>query len=95
MRGRIIIAALALMLLGLQWRLWVAEGGVTHAHTLQTQVAALEAEIEQLRQRNGRLAAEVQDLNVGSRALEARARTALGMIEQDETFYLVVSTDGP
>ncbi len=95
MRSRITIGLLVLMLLGLQWRLWVAEGGVTHAHALRTQVAALQSELEQLRQRNGRLAAEVQDLNVGSLAVEARARTSLGMIEQGETFYLVVSTDRP
>jgi cell division protein FtsB len=88
---RLATAALALMLLALQWRLWVAEGGVTHTMALQTQVRVVEAELEQLAQRNTRLGAEVQDLASGSQAVEGRARRSLGMVERGETFYLVVA----
>ena len=58
---------------------------------LQTQVQVAEAEIEQLSLRNARLAAEVQDLETGSQAIEGRARNSLGMIARGETFYLVVA----
>ena len=92
MHLRLLSVVLGLMLVGLQWRLWVADGGITHAYTLKTQIAALDSELEQLRARNARVAAEVQDYAVGSQAIEARARTALGMIEPGETFYLVVTT---
>jgi cell division protein FtsB len=46
--------------------------------------------------RNSRLAAEVQDLKSGTAAIEERARSDLGMIGPNETFYQVVepaSTD--
>lgn len=91
MHRRIATVALALMLLALQWRLWVAEGGVSHTLALQTQVSVVQAELEQLRLRNAQLAAEVQDLDTGSQAIEGRARNSLGMIARGETFYLVVA----
>jgi cell division protein FtsB len=81
---------LALTLAGLQWRLWVADGGIAHTQRLRTQVAIQEADNERLRARNAALDAEVTDLKSGLAAIEARARTTLGMIKQSETFYLVV-----
>lgn len=88
---KLLTAVLLVLLAHLHWRLWVADGGFSHAHRLKTQIAAMEAELEQLRARNRRLAAEVQDFQMGSEAIESRARTALGMIDPSETFYLVVS----
>jgi len=94
MHRRIATIVLALMLLALQWRLWVAEGGISHTLALQTQVSVVEAELEQLRLRNAQLAAEVQDLDTGNQAIEGRARNSLGMIARGETFYLVVAPGG-
>jgi cell division protein FtsB len=91
MNNRVAIAVLALMLTGLQWRLWVAEGGVAHTHRLKAQVQAQQEENEKLRVRNAARDAEVRDLGSGTAAIEARARTTLGMIKQNETFYLVVA----
>lgn len=88
---RAAIALCVLMLAALQWRLWVADGGVAHTHRLKAQVQAQREENEQLRVRNAARDAEVQDLNSGTAAIEARARTTLGMIKQGETFYLVVT----
>lgn len=85
------IAVLALMLVGLQWRLWVADGGVAHNHRLRAQLQAQLEENDKLRARNAARDAEVRDLGSGTAAIEARARTTLGMIKQNETFYLVVS----
>jgi cell division protein FtsB len=91
MHRRIATVVLALMLVALQWRLWVAEGGISHTLALQTQVKVVEAELAQLSLRNAQLAAEVQDLDTGSQAIEGRARNSLGMIGAGETFYLVVA----
>ena len=91
MNNRVAIAVLALMLTGLQWRLWVADGGVAHTHRLKSQVQAQQEENAKLRARNAARDAEVRDLGSGTAALEARARTTLGMIKSDETFYLVVA----
>ena len=90
MSKRVILAVLAALLLGLQWRLWVANGGIAHTHRLKGEVAAQAAENERLKARNATLDAEVQDLNAGKVAIEARARTTMGMIKEGETFYLVV-----
>lgn len=90
MLRRAIIALLVVMLAGLQWRLWVSDGGLTHTHRLKQQATVQIAENERLRQRNAALDAEVRDLNSGVDAIEARARNSLGMIRPGETFYLVV-----
>lgn len=90
MLQRATIAVLVLMLAGLQWRLWVADGGVAHTHRLKVQTEIETAENERLRTRNAAMDAEVQDLNSGVAAIETRARSTLGMIRPDETFYLVV-----
>ncbi|HWU68495.1 MAG TPA: cell division protein FtsB [Stenotrophobium sp.] len=87
---RLTLIVLAVLLAALQWRLWVADGGVTQTHQLQVQVDKQRAENEQLKVRNAALDAEVADLNSGVQAIEARARTSMGMIKPGETFYLVV-----
>jgi len=81
-----LIAALVL----LQYRLWIADDGYREVWQLKAAVAAQEAENQGLRQRNGQLKAEVQDLKKGLTALEERARHDLGMIGAGETFYQVV-----
>jgi cell division protein FtsB len=91
MNSRAVLIVLSLMLAGLQWRLWVADGGVSHAHQLKRELAQMRTENERLRLRNQALDAEVIDLNSGVQAIESRARTTLGMVRRDETFYLVVS----
>lgn len=85
-----ITAVLALMLLGLQWRLWVSDDGVASRQALRQQVQDAQDENRQLAVRNAELDAEVQDLKSGQAAIEARARTTLGMIKPTETFFLVV-----
>lgn len=85
-----IIAVLALMFVGLQWRLWMTDEGVSSRERLQATVQLALAENEQLSIRNAELEAEVKDLKSGQAAIEARARIALGMIKPSETFFLLV-----
>jgi cell division protein FtsB len=82
--------SLALVILLLQYRVWVSEGGVRELDRLQKAVAAQRSENDQLAERNRQLAAEVRDLKTGLDALEERARSDLGMIAPHETFYQVV-----
>lgn len=82
--------ALVVLLLALQWRLWVADGGLGEAHRLHEQLKQAQMENEQLRLRNFEMDAEVKDLNSGHAAIESRARISMGMIRPDESFYLVV-----
>lgn len=86
----ILIGLLAVLLVGLQTRLWRGEGGREAVDALQHQVEAQAHENGGLRQRNDALAAEVEDLKSGEAAVEDRARSELGMIKPGETFYRVV-----
>ena len=83
-------AALALVLILLQYRIWVSDNGVRQVEHLRQAVAAQQSEDTQLAERNRQLAAEVRDLKTGMDALEERARSDLGMIARNETFYQVV-----
>jgi cell division protein FtsB len=88
---RIIAAVLAVLVLALQYRLWVSDGGMREVWRLRDEVAAQRAENEKLKERNRTLVAEVQDLKQGTTAIEERARTDLGMVGNSETFYQVMS----
>lgn len=81
---------LVVMLVALQGRLWFGDGGVRDVWALERAVSAQEAENERLNTRNRALLADVRDLRVGLAAVEERARSELGMIGRDETFYQVI-----
>ena len=83
-------AALAVVVLLLQYRVWLSEDGVRGVARLKHDVALQTTENEQLAERNKQLGAEVRDLKTGMDALEERARSDLGMIARSETFYQVV-----
>jgi cell division protein FtsB len=83
-------AALVIVVLLLQYRIWLSGDGVRELRRLETAVAAQRAENDQKVERNRQLAAEVRDLKSGMQALEERARSDLGMIANNETFYQVV-----
>ena len=88
---RIVIAFLVVLVLGLQYRLWVSDGGMREVWRLREEVSSQQAENEKLKERNRTLVAEVQDLKQGKTAIEERARTDLGMIGNNESFYQVMS----
>lgn len=77
----------------MQGQLWFADDGYRKTRSLRQAVAAQTREDERLKARNAVLDAEVTDLKQGSDAAEERARTDLGMIGRDETFYQVVPAD--
>ncbi len=85
---RAILTGLLLMVVFLQYRFWLGDGGYADKRKLQAQVATQLAEVEKLRARNAALQAEVDDLKSGVAAVEGRARSELGMILPGETFYL-------
>jgi cell division protein FtsB len=88
----VLIILLALLLL-LQARLWVSDGGYRAAWRLTAQVAAQQDENEALRERNRALEAEVADLKTGFEAVEEIARSELGMIRSGETLFQVVDIE--
>ncbi len=74
----------------LQLRLWLSDEGVREVDRLEKAVAGQQDENASLEARNDRLAAEVRDLKEGMTAVEERARSDLGMVGANESFYQVV-----
>lgn len=81
---------LVVLLLGLQWKLWLGDGGMREVRWLRQQVQAQDAQNAGLERRNQALSAEVDDLKQGRQAIEGRARSSLGLILPGEVFYQVV-----
>lgn len=79
-----------MLLLLLQYKLWIGDGGLLEVWQLHHSLRTEARENERLRERNKALEAEVRDLKIGLEALEERARTELGMIRDGETFYQIV-----
>ena len=80
-------ALLVFILIGLQVRLWVGEGSLAEVDSLQEQ------ENNKLRQRNLALLHEVRELRQGTEGIEEKARSDMGMIKDDETFFLYIPPD--
>ncbi len=88
-------AALAAALLMLQYRVWFSTDGVSEVMRLRKAVAAQQSDNQRLSARNRQLAAEVRDLKQGYSALEERARSDLGMVAKNETFFQVGPIESP
>jgi cell division protein FtsB len=85
-----LVTILSVMLLSLQYSLWFSDSSLISTWRMQQ---AIETQIQQnktLRERNLALDAEVRDLKTGTAAVEERARSELGLIRTDETFYQVI-----
>ncbi|ALP53130.1 cell division protein FtsB [Candidatus Tenderia electrophaga] len=85
-----IIAILVILLLSLQYKLWVGQGSFAEVSRLQQAIEKQRTTNARLRGRNAALDAEVQDLKKGVEAVEERARSELGMIKKDETFFQII-----
>lgn len=91
---RYLFLALLVLLVLLQYRLWVGEGSFAEVWRLHQDVAEQQTENTRLRERNEALDAEVKDLKQGLDAIEERAREELGMIKEDEIFYQIIEEEG-
>jgi len=90
LRSRWLLVLLAVAGLGLQAKLWFSDDGYRKTLKLRNAVAEQHELNDALRARNAALDAEVVNLKQGRDAAEERARTDLGMIGKQETFYQVV-----
>jgi len=85
-----LVGCLLILLVALQYRLWFGDGSVQEVWRLRQEARDMRIELQGARSRNRILEAEVRDLKSGLDAIEERARTDLGMIDSDETFYRFV-----
>ena len=87
---RAITIILLVILLLLQYPLWLGKGGWLKVWDLHRQVEVQQQANQQTQTRNAVLDAEVRDLKQGTEAIEERARSELGMVKRDEVFYQIL-----
>jgi cell division protein FtsB len=83
------VLILLLLVVVLQYPLWLGKGGWLRVWDVDRQVQAQREENFRLEQRNASLEAEVRDLKSGNEAIEELARFELGMTKPGETFVQV------
>lgn len=85
-----LILVILLLIAHLQYRLWLGTDSIKQIEATEQQLANLKKQVDEKKQRNDALYAEVEDLRKGQEALEERARDELGMIKENETFFQVI-----
>jgi len=91
---RLIIYSMLGLLIVIQYPLWFGQGGWLKAYELERQLEAQIQKNKALEIRNNKLAGDVKDLKEGTRAIEERARSEHGMINEGEYFVQIVPKDG-
>ena len=87
---RLIVIGLTVLLILIQYTLWLGKGSWLRVWDLSRQLDSALVKEQELRERNAKLASEVQDLKEGTGALEERARYELGLIKDNETFVQIL-----
>jgi cell division protein FtsB len=87
---RLILISLTALLVLIQYPLWLGKGGWLRVWDLSKQVDGALVKEQELKARNAKLASEVQDLKLGTGAVEERARYELGMIKENEVFVQIL-----
>ena len=90
---KFITMLLIVLLCMLQYRLWMGNANLFDVRKLEKIKRTQIAENNRLQERNQSLSAEVQDLKSGLEAIEERARSEMGMIKADETFFQIIIKD--
>lgn len=88
MRFLLGLGLLALFLV-LQYQLWIGDGSLGQMAQLQREIEAQKVKNQQLKTRNEIIAREIEILSSSDDAMEEVARSKLGMIGENETFYLI------
>lgn len=87
---KILLAALILILIALQYKLWFGDGSLSEVVQLSRELEIQKKRLHELEERNRILEAQVLDLQNGLDAFEEKARNDLGMIKQGETFIQLI-----
>ena len=85
------VLILAILVVALQYPLWMGKGSWLQALEVDRQLQAQRQANHRLEQRNAGLEAEVRDLKSGNEAIEERARFELGLTKPNEVFVQIPS----
>lgn len=92
---RLIAVSFVILLVLIQYPLWLGKGGWLRVWEFERQVAQAQSQNEKLKERNAKLESEVADLKTGTDSVEERARFELGMIKKDEIFVQILDKNAP
>ncbi|SNX28588.1 cell division protein FtsB [Polynucleobacter meluiroseus] len=87
---RIVIYSMVLLLIAIQYPLWLGKGGWLKVYEMERQLQLQQAKNSLLSLRNTKLSGDVKDLKEGTRAIEERARVEHGMIKEGEFFVQIL-----
>ena len=87
---RFFIIILIVFFLMIQFDIWFKEDGFYRVKELEQMIGNQVEENKRLKLRNEQLEREIEELKSGTESIEEKARTDLGMIKEDEEFYLIV-----
>ncbi|WP_343222142.1 septum formation initiator family protein [Methylomonas paludis] len=73
-----------------QYRLWLGDASLARLQESRQRLEQLSKDVQEKKERNNSLLAEVNDLRKGQETIEERARYDLGMIKETETFFQVL-----
>ncbi len=90
---RIVIYSMLLLLIAIQYPLWLGKGGWLKVYEMERQLELQQAKNSLLSLRNAKLTGDVKDLKDGTRAIEERARIEHGMIKEGEFFVQILPTE--
>jgi cell division protein FtsB len=90
---RIVIYSMLLLLIAIQYPLWLGKGGWLKVYEMEKQLELHQAKNSLLTLRNAKLTGDVKDLKDGTRAIEERARVEHGMIKEGEFFIQILPTE--
>lgn len=86
---RAIITCLFIMLIFLQYKLWLGNGSVLQWIHLEKKLLAQINENYKIEQKNAVITTEINDLKHDAQTIEELARYELGMVKNNETYYQV------
>lgn len=76
----------------LQIKLWFSKDGIKNIIKLNNNIIEQTRELDELQSRNNNLSQHIPLLKNNPIFIEEQARTVLGMIKKNETFYRVIET---
>jgi cell division protein FtsB len=92
---RSVTIILLLLVLAIQYPLWLGKGGWLRVIELNNQLSATVQKNEELKARNARLASDIKSLQEGDEAIEDRARSELAMVKRNEIFVQLLDSRTP
>ena len=90
---RLVIYSMLLLLIAIQYPLWLGKGGWLKVYEMEKQLELQQAKNSLLGLRNAKLTGDVKDLKDGTRAIEERARVEHGMLKEGEFFVQILPTE--